>query len=140
MTHNGHLWGAVTTALSLLALWPVIHWARGRKRRFDRCVATDARMTALIDGSEGGKRLRYQFRDKSGRLVTGTSNSASQFITQRVGDHVPVLYDPEEPTWNEIDWWESKYGGPALFFAVLGPWLIAGILMLVSGKTEWHWP
>jgi hypothetical protein len=139
MTNNGHLWGSVATALSLLALWPVILWMRRRKRRFDRCVATDAQVIS-IDDPEGCKHLRYQFRDKDGVLRTGTSDYASSFIRQRVGDHVPVLYDPEEPTWNEIDWWVAKYGGPALFVAILAPWLLAGILMLVSGRTKWHWP
>ncbi len=139
MANNGHLWGTVTTALSLLALWPLIHWTRWLKHRFGRCVATDARVTG-IDHDEGCKRLRYQFRDKAGRSVTGASDYASQFIRQRVGDRVPVLYDPEEPSWSEIDWWTAKYGGPAMSFAILAPWLIGGILMLVSGKTEWHWP
>src|SRR4051812_17464572 len=113
MTHNGHLWGAVTTVLSLLALWPVIRWTRWRKRRFDRCVATDAQVIG-IDFDDGCKHLRYQFRDNAGRIVTGSSGYASRSLQQRVGDPVPVLYDPEEPTWNEINWWEAKYGGPAL--------------------------
>jgi hypothetical protein len=139
MTVDGRFWGAVTTALSLLALWPVIVWMRGRRRRFQRCAATVGRVIFVGD-ADGCKHLRYQFPAKDGLVWTGSSDYASRFIRQRVGDPVPVLYDPEEPSWNEVDWWSAKYGGPALFLAILAPWLLGGVLMLVSGRSKWYWP
>jgi hypothetical protein len=139
MTNNGHLWGAVATALSLLALWPVILWARERRRRFHRCEATVGRVIS-VDDDDGCKHLRYQFRAQDGVDWTGTSDYASSFIRQRAGDPVPVLYDPEEPSWSEINWWGAKYGAPALLLAILAPWLLAGMIKLVTGRSEWHEP
>lgn len=93
-------------------------------------------MTAISE-EEGCKRLWYTFRDAHGEVVEGGSDVASPFVRERLGDIVPVRYDPELSAWNEIDRWVPKYGGPAAILLILAPWLIGGLLMLLTGRNRW---
>jgi hypothetical protein len=68
------------------------------------------------------------FATKSGQKVEYHANVCSAPPAYDVGDHVQVIYDPENPRKVQMDSFWGKYVGPLVLLLVGGPFLLIGLL------------
>lgn len=76
--------------------------------------------------------VRYQ--TKEGKNVTVTSLSGSYPAPYKRGDHVTILYDPENPRRAKIESFSSMWLAPILGFGIGGILFVTGAVILMWGK------
>ena len=94
------LWSALPFILLPIALLVVNFWILIAHRRL---VRTGELALAQVIGMKSGRRgptIRYEFSDRSGRLISASSPDNSRTIS--VGMIVPVFYNPENPEGDQV--------------------------------------
>ncbi len=101
-------------------------------------VSTEGRVVELVKFSTGGKKIRtggvtnivtnyrpvFVYRDKYGnqhRVVSSSGSSSPEF---KVGDHVPVIFEPDTPSAARINTFWDIWSG-AITYGIVGATLLA---------------
>lgn len=107
-------------------------------------VATTGRIVGLESGgSEGGVARDYAFEDREGRTFGGQVtrfNNRSGLSRRkrggdRVGDSIPVIYDPANPERSVADTFMGRWS-PLLWMLVVVPQILIGLFLLRSDRRE----
>src|SRR5262245_12737648 len=97
-----------------------IYWFTRTRDFVARATRTAGRITAVEERtSSSDSNVRtwapvIRFKDLVGREVTFTSSFASTGMQRRVGESVPVLYDPADPSGAQMGGNAPLYLGPVI--------------------------
>ena len=129
---GGTLIGSSAVLLAIALVSALYYWY------FLRTASrTDGRIIRMIEHRDRGNHTTYfpvfTFQDESGSEHTIHASGGTFPPAYEIGDKVPVLYSPTNPTSAKID----------SFFYLWGPPSICGIIggiELPSGLIVWFWP
>jgi hypothetical protein len=112
--------GAVFAAVGIFG----ITYDRRLRRRGKRTTGSVVDLQYEHDGNSGGYNPVIEFRTADGQQVRAVSSAAGDPPPARVGDKVPVLYDPANPSVVEIDTVMGRGTWLALLAAAVGLFFI----------------
>ncbi len=73
--------------------------------------------------------VTVEFEDAAGAKRQGTTEAGSGRTSHKVGDRLPILYDPERPSVIRMDSFGGLWGGPLLIGILGAAFLIVGLLL-----------
>ena len=91
---------------------------------------TEAVVSDIDVGAKGSKMAIYRFQDRSGKEITARDKFQMYYIRLHKGDHVNVIYDPDDPRIVTADLGIGIWQGTAIFVFGFVLFSALGVLIL----------